>query len=224
MVHLVSKWFTGEGVVNLIAERLRSAQSIHQGSMCVAIAGYPAVGKTTISGKILSVTGPVQADYIGTESCILSREERQARRLSGCAVASYDIGKLKEKLVRLRTGRPVDIVNYSRKTGKHTGSTRWVDPAQKRMVVFDGAILLHPDLARAFAVSMFIQPYDLGEWLPFAARRDVAEYGYTEAEAIRQNEAKQEDIQALCSVSADIRLSCRIVERDDGTEIVYRQL
>jgi len=227
MACLGTRWISGEGAVNLIAARFRSRSSGNRGIRCVAIVGFPAVGKTTIIDKIISLVGPDRSDFIDTESYILPREERQALGLSGCAVDSYKIGELQEHLALLHSGQPIEVPVYSGHLGKHTGTMRRIDPAQKRLIVVDGAILLHQELADQFFDTIFIQPYDFRAWLPFAVKRDIRKRKYEKEAAIGHNKEKLDDMLKLCASSTKsrgIRLSCRIADQGNATGLLYRRL
>lgn len=177
-----------EDLVQLIVGRVSSPARI-------AVTGWPAVGKTTVSSKLASrMPGSL---HIEAESWLHSMNYRQAYRLSGSSPRAYSISTAVDELQQLLVqSKPVFLGNYKHQAGRIV-SVAQVTRKDNAPYVLDGTLFCLPDFQHLVEICLFIYPKDQDEWLEAAIHRDVKERGFAFDDAEKKNLAKRADMVTL---------------------------
>lgn len=167
----------------------------------LAITGWPAVGKTTLSQRFVArLDGAL---HIQAESWIYPMEYRESHRFSGSDPRSYDRSKAYKDLTQLLVkGEFVDLGSYEHSAGRITSSKR-VRHVANTAYILDGTLFSSSQFARFVDLCVFIAPVDPAKWLDIAVQRDVVERQFERQDALDKNRAKENDMLLLQLVACD---------------------
>ena len=153
----------------------------------IGVAGGSSSGKTTISERLVEMTGAEHLSRIELDSYYLDRTEQA---LEDRAKANYDHPDafdwplLNDHLAALANGASVEVPIYNYADHNRSGGTRTVEP--KKIVVVDGILVLWDrTLRERFNLKIFV---DTAPDIRFIRRltRDVADRGRTVESVIDQ--------------------------------------
>jgi uridine kinase len=153
----------------------------------IGVAGGSSSGKTTISERLVEMTGAEHLSRIELDSYYLDRTEQA---LEDRAKANYDHPDafdwplLNDHLAALANGASVEVPIYDYADHNRSGETRTVEP--KKIVVVDGILVLWDrTLRERFDLKIFV---DTAPDIRFIRRltRDVADRGRTVESVIDQ--------------------------------------
>jgi len=153
----------------------------------IGVAGGSSSGKTTISERLVELTGEEHVSRIELDSYYLDRSDQppeQRRAIDYDHPDAFDWTLLNDHLAALANGASVPVPIYDYAADNRTGEVRIVEPA--RIVVVDGILVLYDSALRErFDLKIFV---DTAADVRFIRRlkRDVAERGRTVESVIEQ--------------------------------------
>jgi uridine kinase len=153
----------------------------------IGVAGGSSSGKTTISERLVALTGQNQLSRIELDSYYLDRSDQSLEERSKANYDhpdAFDWDLLNDHLAALANGASVPVPIYDYAMHNRSGETRQVDP--NRIVVVDGILVLYdPALRERFDLKIFV---DTAADIRLIRRlqRDVAERGRTTESVIEQ--------------------------------------
>lgn len=153
----------------------------------IGVAGGSSSGKTTISARLVELTGEDHLSRIELDSYYLDRtdEPLEERRLANYDHPdAFDWALLNDHLAALANGASVQVPIYDYTDHNRSGETRTVTP--NRIVVVDGILVLYDRALRdRFDLKIFV---DTAADVRLIRRleRDVAERGRTVESVIEQ--------------------------------------
>lgn len=166
----------------------------------VALAGFPAMGKSTLSELIRHKLGPETVVVLPIESCIMPRHERSAAGLSGSSPRAFNMSTYESLALYLLNGREVEIPVYSHRSGRFQKERLSATLPPNGCLVLDGIFTASHRLNLTRDLCSFFVPGDLHRWLEFADRRDRSARGYGTSAPNPENRNKLRD---MCEVLAD---------------------
>jgi uridine kinase len=153
----------------------------------IGVAGGSSSGKTTISERLVELTGADHVSLIELDSYYLDRSDqhRDARRSTNYDHPdAFDWPLLNDHLAALANGASVPVPIYDYSVDNRSGDVRMVEPA--RIVVVDGILVLWDRALRdRFDLKIFVDTA-ADVRLIRRLRRDVAERGRTAESVIDQ--------------------------------------
>jgi uridine kinase len=153
----------------------------------IGVAGGSSSGKTTISERLVELTGETQVSRIELDSYYLDRSDEppeQRRAIDYDHPDAFDWTLLNDHLAALANGASVPVPIYDYAADNRSGEVRIVEPA--RIVVVDGILVLYDSALRErFDLKIFV---DTAADVRFIRRltRDVAERGRSVESVIEQ--------------------------------------
>jgi uridine kinase len=161
--------------------------AIFQRPFIIGVAGGSSSGKTTISERLVELTGPEHVSLIELDSYYLDRSDEppeERRALNYDHPDAFDWPLLNGHLAALANGDSVPVPIYDYALDNRSGQVRIVEPA--RIIVVDGILVLWDRALR--------ERFDLKIFVDTAAdvrlirrlRRDIAERGRTAESIIDQ--------------------------------------
>lgn len=153
----------------------------------IGVAGGSSSGKTTISERLVELTGETQVSRIELDSYYLDRSDEppeQRRAIDYDHPDAFDWTLLNDHLAALANGASVPVPIYDYAADNRSGEVRIVEPA--RIVVVDGILVLYDSALRdRFDLKIFV---DTAADVRFIRRltRDVAERGRSVESVIEQ--------------------------------------
>jgi uridine kinase len=153
----------------------------------IGVAGGSSSGKTTISERLVEMTGEQHLSRIELDSYYLDRSDetlQQRSRANYDHPDAFDWSLLNDHLAALANGANVPVPIYDYEQHNRSGETREVTP--NRIVVVDGILVLYDRALRErFDLKIFV---DTGADIRLIRRlqRDVAERGRTPDSVIEQ--------------------------------------
>jgi len=169
----------------------------------IAVSGWPAVGKTTVSQQI--ALGLSDALHIQAESWLHSIDYREARTLSGSSLRAYSVSTAIDELDQLLLKHEsVQLGEYQHHAGRIVLRTE-VSRRDDAPYILDGTLFCAPAFQHLVEMCFFIYPRNHDEWLEVAVRRDVEVRGFSLSNARAKNAAKREDMIALEKKSTHLR-------------------
>ena len=185
----------------LIERVLREIQFVSGKPRVLAIAGHAAVGKTSVAlGLLRRVPNAVRLE---TESCILGMRERLDRKASGCAIEAHDVSLYRRHVEDILDGRIVTFCKYDWKTRARTGDRVITRLPPNGLLILDGTISCHPEIAAYCDKVIFLKPTSYEDWLKFAIERDIRERWRTRSISLAENQAKYLDAKIIEVTYAD---------------------
>lgn len=159
-------------------------QPVTQRPFIIGVAGGSSSGKTTISERLVEMTGPEHVSLIELDSYYLDRSDQPAearRAINYDHPDAFDWPLLNDHLAALANGATVPVPIYDYTDYNRSDAVRMVEPS--RIVVVDGILVLWDRTLRdRFDLKIFVDTAaDIR--LIRRLRRDVAERGRT-AEAV----------------------------------------
>lgn len=153
----------------------------------IGVAGGSSSGKTTISERLVELTGAQHLSRIELDSYYLDRSDETLEERSQADYdhpGAFDWGLLNDHLAALANGASVPVPIYDFADHNRSGETREVHP--NRIVVVDGILVLYDRALRErFDLKIFVDtPADIR--LIRRLQRDVAERGRTADSVIEQ--------------------------------------
>ncbi len=153
----------------------------------IGVAGGSSSGKTTISERLVELTGEQHLSRIELDSYYLDRSDQSLEERSQADYDhpdAFDWDLLNDHLAALANGASVPVPVYDFADHNRSGDTREVHP--NRIVVVDGILVLYDrSLRERFDLKIFVDtPADIR--LIRRLRRDVAERGRTPESVIEQ--------------------------------------
>jgi uridine kinase len=153
----------------------------------IGVAGGSSSGKTTISERLVELTGEQHLSRIELDSYYLDRSDQTLEERSQADYDhpdAFDWGLLNDHLAALANGASVPVPIYDFADHNRSGETREVHP--NRIVVVDGILVLYDRALRErFDLKIFVDtPADIR--LIRRLQRDVAERGRTADSVIEQ--------------------------------------
>lgn len=153
----------------------------------IGVAGGSSSGKTTISERLVELTGEQQLSRIELDSYYLDRSDQTLEERSQADYDhpdAFDWNLLNDHLAALANGASVPVPIYDFAEHNRSGETREVHP--NRIVVVDGILVLYDrSLRERFDLKIFVDtPADVR--LIRRLQRDVAERGRTADSVIDQ--------------------------------------
>ncbi len=153
----------------------------------IGVAGGSSSGKTTISERLVDLTGADHVSLIELDSYYLDRSDqpREVRRSTNYDHPdAFDWPLLNDHLAALANGASVPVPIYDYSVDNRSGDVRLVEPA--RIVVVDGILVLWDRALRdRFDLKIFVDTA-ADVRLIRRLRRDVAERGRTAESVIEQ--------------------------------------
>jgi uridine kinase len=153
----------------------------------IGVAGGSSSGKTTISERLVELTGADHVSLIELDSYYLDRSDqpREVRRSTNYDHPdAFDWPLLNDHLAALANGASVPVPIYDYSLDNRSGDVRMVEPA--RIVVVDGILVLWDGALRdRFDLKIFVDTA-ADVRLIRRLRRDVAERGRTAESVIEQ--------------------------------------
>jgi uridine kinase len=153
----------------------------------IGVAGGSSSGKTTISERLVALTGENQLSRIELDSYYLDHSDQSLEERSQANYDhpdAFDWDLLNDHLAALANGASVPVPIYDYAMHNRSGETRQVDP--NRIVVVDGILVLYDRALRErFDLKIFV---DTAADIRLIRRlqRDVAERGRTTESVIEQ--------------------------------------
>ena len=153
----------------------------------IGVAGGSSSGKTTISERLVEMTGEQHLSRIELDSYYLDRSDQTLEQRSQANYDhpdAFDWPLLNDHLAALANGASVPVPIYDYAQHNRSGKTREVSP--NRIVVVDGILVLYDQALRArFDLKIFV---DTAADIRLIRRlqRDVAERGRTPDSVIEQ--------------------------------------
>ncbi len=153
----------------------------------IGVAGGSSSGKTTISERLVEMTGAQHLSRIELDSYYLDRSDETLEQRSQANYDhpdAFDWPLLNDHLAALANGANVPVPIYDYAQHNRSGETREVTP--NRIVVVDGILVLYDRALRErFDLKIFV---DTGADIRLIRRlqRDVAERGRTPDSVIEQ--------------------------------------
>lgn len=160
----------------------------------LAIAGYPALGKSTLSNTVASSCHPLNCFIIQSESWIKPWEVRMQLDVSGSHPNAYELSDAVADITAFLNGTSISFRNYSHQTGNLIDS---VDPSTlgaTSLVILDGTPFSLPKFRPLIDHVYFITPKCNNDWLEFAIHRDKIERNFSYNDAKRHNLRKLPDM------------------------------
>ncbi|MEM1331918.1 MAG: uridine kinase [Actinomycetota bacterium] len=153
----------------------------------IGVAGGSSSGKTTISERLVELTGEAHLSRIELDSYYLDRSEQplEERKLANYDHPdAFDWALLNDHLAALSNGASVPVPIYDYAVHNRSGDTREVDA--KRIIVVDGILVLWDrQLRERFDLKIYVDT-DADLRLIRRLSRDVAERGRTVDSVIAQ--------------------------------------
>ncbi len=153
----------------------------------IGVAGGSSSGKTTISERLVELTGPEHVSLIELDSYYLDRSDEppeERRVLNYDHPDAFDWPLLNDHLAALANGASVPVPIYDYALDNRSGQVRIVEPA--RIIVVDGILVLWDrDLRDLFDLKIFVDTA-ADVRLIRRLRRDIAERGRTAESVIDQ--------------------------------------
>jgi uridine kinase len=153
----------------------------------IGVAGGSSSGKTTISERLVALTGPEHVSLIELDSYYLDRSDEppeERRALNYDHPDAFDWPLLTGHLAALASGASVPVPIYDYALDNRSGLVRMVEPA--RIIVVDGILVLWDrDLRDRFDLKIFVDTA-ADVRLIRRLRRDIAERGRTAESVIDQ--------------------------------------
>ena len=153
----------------------------------IGVAGGSSSGKTTISERLVELTGPEHVSLIELDSYYLDRSDEppeERRVLNYDHPDAFDWPLLNRHLAALAGGASVPVPIYDYALDNRSGQVRIVEPA--RIIVVDGILVLWDrDLRDLFDLKIFVDTA-ADVRLIRRLRRDIAERGRTAESVIDQ--------------------------------------
>ncbi len=153
----------------------------------IGVAGGSSSGKTTVSERLVELTGPSHLSRIELDSYYLDRSDEP---LEERAKANYDHPEafdwalLNDHLAALANGASVPVPVYDYAQHNRSGNVREVEP--KRIIVVDGILVLWDrQLRDRFDLKIYVDT-DADIRVIRRLRRDVADRGRTVQSVIDQ--------------------------------------
>ncbi len=153
----------------------------------IGVAGGSSSGKTTVSERLVEMTGPSHLSRIELDSYYLDRSDEP---LEERAKANYDHPEafdwalLNDHLAALANGASVPVPVYDYAQHNRSGDVREVEP--KRIIVVDGILVLWDrQLRERFDLKIYVDT-DADIRVIRRLRRDVADRGRTVQSVIDQ--------------------------------------
>lgn len=153
----------------------------------IGVAGGSSSGKTTISERLVELTGPEHVSLIELDSYYLDRSDEppeERRALNYDHPDAFDWPLLNDHLAALANGASVPVPIYDYADDNRSGDVRIVEPA--RIIVVDGILVLWDRALRErFDLKIFV---DTGADVRLIRRlrRDMAERGRSADSVIDQ--------------------------------------
>ncbi len=153
----------------------------------IGVAGGSSSGKTTVSRRVLELTGEDHLSLIELDSYYLDRSDETLEQRSQANYDhpdAFDWPLLNDHLAALANGANVPVPVYDYAQHNRSGATREVEP--NRIVVVDGILVLYDRALRErFDLKIFV---DTASDIRLIRRlqRDVAERGRTPDSIIEQ--------------------------------------
>ena len=153
----------------------------------IGVAGGSSSGKTTISERLVDMTGEQHLSRIELDSYYLDRSDQTLEQRSQANYDhpdAFDWSLLNDHLAALANGANVPVPVYDYAQHNRSGETREVTP--NRIVVVDGILVLYDSALRErFDLKIFV---DTAADIRLIRRlqRDVAERGRTPDSVIEQ--------------------------------------
>ena len=161
--------------------------AIFQRPFIIGVAGGSSSGKTTISERLVELTGPEHVSLIELDSYYLDRSDEppeERRVLNYDHPDAFDWPLLNDHLAALAAGASVPVPIYDYALDNRSGEVRIVEPA--RIIVVDGILVLWDrDLRERFDLKIFVDTA-ADVRLIRRLRRDIAERGRTAESVIDQ--------------------------------------
>ena len=153
----------------------------------IGVAGGSSSGKTTISERLVELTGQEHVSLIELDSYYLDRSDEppeERRVLNYDHPDAFDWPLLNEHLAALAVGASAPVPIYDYAHDNRSGQVRIVEPA--RIIVVDGILVLWDrDLRERFDLKIFVDTA-ADVRLIRRLRRDIAERGRTAESIIDQ--------------------------------------
>jgi len=153
----------------------------------IGVAGGSSSGKTTISERLVELTGPEHVSLIELDSYYLDRSDEppeERRVLNYDHPDAFDWPLLNDHLAALANGASVPVPIYDYALDNRSGQVRIVEPA--RIIVVDGILVLWDRTLRdRFDLKIFVDTA-ADVRLIRRLRRDIAERGRTAESVIDQ--------------------------------------
>ncbi len=153
----------------------------------IGVAGGSSSGKTTISERLVALTGPEHVSLIELDSYYLDRSDEppeERRVLNYDHPDAFDWPLLNDHLAALANGASVPVPIYDYALDNRSGQVRIVEPA--RIIVVDGILVLWDRALRdRFDLKIFVDTA-ADVRLIRRLRRDIAERGRTAESVIDQ--------------------------------------
>jgi uridine kinase len=182
------------------------------------LAGFPAMGKSTIAEALVRRSSKGQVLAVSTESYILPWKERERLHLSGCSPRAYDLPRCAKDVGELLRGMVVEVPVYRRPVRGCTSETRRAVLPSGGLLVLDGSCSSSPVLALSSYTVLFFVPENGQAWLDFATARDCARRGYRYEQSEDANRTKAMDCALLYAASRDLISATAVVAAaSDGT-------
>ena len=153
----------------------------------IGVAGGSSSGKTTISERLVEMTGEEHLSRIELDSYYLDRTDQPLQERANANYDhpdAFDWPLLNDHLAALANGASVEVPIYDYADHNRSGETRTVEP--KKIVVADGILVLWDrTLRERFDLKIFV---DTAPDIRFIRRltRDVADRGRTVESVIDQ--------------------------------------
>jgi uridine kinase len=153
----------------------------------IGVAGGSSSGKTTISERLVELTGEEHVSRIELDSYYLDRSDQPAeerRAMNYDHPDAFDWPLLNDHIAALVNGASVPVPVYDYAADNRSGDVRIVEPA--RIIVVDGILVLYDQALRErFDLKIFV---DTAADVRFIRRltRDVAERGRSAESVIEQ--------------------------------------
>ncbi len=153
----------------------------------IGVAGGSSSGKTTISERLVELTGPEHVSLIELDSYYLDRSDEppeERRALNYDHPDAFDWPLLNGHLAALANGASVPVPIYDYALDNRSGQVRIVEPA--RIIVVDGILVLWDRALRdRFDLKIFVDTA-ADVRLIRRLRRDIAERGRSAESVIDQ--------------------------------------
>lgn len=153
----------------------------------IGVAGGSSSGKTTISERLVELTGPEHVSLIELDSYYLDRSDEppeERRALNYDHPDAFDWPLLNDHLAALANGASVPVPIYDYALDNRSGQVRMVEPA--RIIVVDGILVLWDRALRdRFDLKIFVDTA-ADVRLIRRLRRDIAERGRSAESIIDQ--------------------------------------
>jgi uridine kinase len=196
---------------------LSAPRSLEREVGACCLAGFPAMGKSTMAAALVSGSSDGRVVALNTESYIRPWEERERLGTSGCSPRAYDLAECAGQVRALLCGTAVDVPVYSRATRACTGKTRRVLLPPRGLLILDGSCSCLPEVVLPGFRVFFFVPQHRQAWLDFAIGRDRTERGYGDKGASEANRAKERDCVELYEASRRLVTTTVVVAAVPGT-------